>query len=577
MKHLLTILFFLSSLFLWGQKHEYIWTMGHKTSAVVDTTSRGGFIQFDFNHDPPLIDFDYVLNSDTSFLIYFDLNSLAMCDSSGILQFFSPGGYIYNHIYKKMEGGEWILSPSAVTGGTQQMLSIPMPGKPYRYFLMQDSVAYYWVNSKTKVAVRDVYYSIIDMSENNGAGKVIDTWLDPDVDTMEVGRMTAVKHGNGRDWWVVNKAYENKFYIYLLDHNGFHLSHIQTMGEEFVAGTGWQMFTPDGSKLIRYVATIEGNRLFIVDFDRCNGVFGAYKYKIYTPWKFGGCAVSPSGRYLYRIYNDALYQHDLWAPDPFATWSKIAEYDGFVDIFPTYPYVGALAPDGKIYWNSRNGSIYFHVIEDPDLPGKLCNYKQHAVDFGVSISITMPNYPNYRLGPLDGSPCDTLGMDNMPLAEFRVRTDSTLNVKFIDRSAYEPTDWYWTFGDGGSSTEVHPVHAYASSGTYEVCLTVSNVNGSDTYCRFVHLGTSATDDIRKDAQITVFPNPAQDILNVNIAGFYPVGARLLIYDLLGRQIQTTALSSGLQGVSVESIPPGAYVWQVHLGGDALSAGKLIVE
>ncbi|MBP6185255.1 MAG: PKD domain-containing protein [Saprospiraceae bacterium] len=217
------------------------------------------------------------------------------------------------------------------------------------------------------------------------------------------------------------------------------------------------------------------------------------------------------------------------------------------------------------------------MIEDPDLPGKLCNYKKHAFDFGVSISITMPNYPNYRLGPLDGSPCDTLGMDNMPLAEFRVRTDSTLNVKFIDRSAYEPADWYWTFGDGSSSTEVHPTHVYLSSGTYEVCLTVSNVNGSDTYCRYVHLGTSATDDIRKDAQITLFPNPAQDILNVNIAGFYPVGARLLIYDLLGRQIQSTALSSGLQGVSIESIPPGAYVWQVHLGGDELSAGKLIVE
>ena len=26
-------------------------------------------------------------------------------------------------------------------------------------------------------------------------------------------------------------------------------------------------------------------------------------------------------------------------------------------------------------------------------------------------------------------------------------------------------------------------------------------------------------------------------------------------------------SSGLQGVSIEAIPPGAYVWQVHLGGD----------
>lgn len=58
------------------------------------------------------------------------------------------------------------------------------------------------------------------------------------------------------------------------------------------------------------------------------------------------------------------------------------------------------------------------------MPGTLCNYKQHAVNFGKSIAITMPNYPNYRLGPLDGSPCDTLGLNNIPLAAFRVRAES---------------------------------------------------------------------------------------------------------------------------------------------------------
>lgn len=560
-----------------AQKHDYIWTLGNKTSAVIDTTGIGGYIQYDFNHDPPLIDFDDKINSDSSFRIYIDLNSIAMCDSNGMLQYFSPGGYIYNHQYKKMEGGEWILSPSAVTGGTQQMLSIPMPGNPYQYFLMQDSVAYYWVDNKYKVAARDVYYSIIDMSENAGAGKVINTWLDPDVDTMEVGRITAVKHANGRDWWVINKAFVNEYYIYLLDPYGFHLAHIQAMGEEFVAGTGWQLFTPDGSKLIRYVATVEGSRLFIVDFDRCTGYFGSYKYKIYTPWKFGGCAVSPSGRYLYRIYNDALYQHDLWAQDPLGASIKIADYDGFVDIFPTYPYVGALAPDGKIYWNSRNSSIYFHVIEDPDMPGVECNYKQHAVDFGVSIAITMPNYPNYRLGPLDGSPCDTLGMDNIPLAEFRARTDSTLMVKFIDRSAYEPEEWYWTFGDGATSTDVHPVHTYSSSGSYEVCLTVSNANGEDTFCRTVTLGTTATEDIRQQAQVVVFPNPAMGYVQVNIAGFYPVGARFVLMDMLGRTLLDAPLSSGLQSVALPASAAGICPWQVMLGGEVLATGKVMVK
>ncbi|MBK8966601.1 MAG: hypothetical protein IPM36_07930 [Lewinellaceae bacterium] len=58
----------------------------------------------------------------------------------------------------------------------------------------------------------------------------------------------------------------------------------------------------------------------------------------------------------------------------------------------------------------------------------------------------MPNFPNYRLGPLDGSPCDTLGLDNLPAAHFRWEfwdTLTPLNVSFTDLSIYEPATWQW--------------------------------------------------------------------------------------------------------------------------------------
>lgn len=54
-----------------------------------------------------------------------------------------------------------------------------------------------------------------------------------------------------------------------------------------------------------------------------------------------------------------------------------------------------------------------------------------------------------------------------------------LTVTFMDLSDETPYSWFWTFGDGGTSTDQNPVHTYSSSGTYPVTLTVENLFGSD--------------------------------------------------------------------------------------------------
>ncbi|MDZ4680535.1 MAG: PKD domain-containing protein, partial [Saprospiraceae bacterium] len=105
----------------------------------------------------------------------------------------------------------------------------------------------------------------------------------------------------------------------------------------------------------------------------------------------------------------------------------------------------------------------------------------------------IPNSPYYGLGPEDGSPCDTLGIDHHPQADFRYATEAS-TVNFYDYSRFFPPAWHWTFGDGGSSTERDPVHAYAESGVYEVCLIVSNANASDTLCQFVEVIVTGTEE-----------------------------------------------------------------------------------
>ena len=62
-----------------------------------------------------------------------------------------------------------------------------------------------------------------------------------------------------------------------------------------------------------------------------------------------------------------------------------------------------------------------------------------------------------------------------PIAVFEVvQSCSTKYLKtFVDRSIGADT-WYWTFGDGSSSTQQNPTHTYANTGTYTVKLFITN-------------------------------------------------------------------------------------------------------
>jgi hypothetical protein len=55
-----------------------------------------------------------------------------------------------------------------------------------------------------------------------------------------------------------------------------------------------------------------------------------------------------------------------------------------------------------------------------------------------------------------------------------------LDVAFTDLSSQLPTGWSWDFGDGGSSSDQHPMHQYTVPGDYTVSLTATNLNGSHT-------------------------------------------------------------------------------------------------
>ncbi|MGA2122471.1 MAG: PKD domain-containing protein [Methanoregula sp.] len=63
-----------------------------------------------------------------------------------------------------------------------------------------------------------------------------------------------------------------------------------------------------------------------------------------------------------------------------------------------------------------------------------------------------------------------------------------LAVTFTDRSIGSPTAWQWDFADGSTSTVQNPTHTFASSGSYDVKLTITRGTDTATSTQTVNVG-----------------------------------------------------------------------------------------
>jgi hypothetical protein len=421
------------------------------------------------------------------------------------------------------------------------------------------------------------------MEANDGQGRVtVKNQILEDESLVHGGQLTACRHANGRDWWIVWPYWDsNRFMRFQVNPSGIVRYEDQVFGDSIRSGLGQANFTPDGNKFITYNnPRIDENPIAdIYNFDRCSGLL-SNQVRITAPVAgySNGSAISHDSRFLYLINQIYIFQYDLFAEDISITRDTVAIFDGLNDSwFPAYFFMGQLARDGKIYVSSPNGVPSLTVIEHPDRAGAACAVNQHAVRLPVYVRFGIPTFPNHRLGPLDGSPCDTLGIDNFPLANFRTDQDTSdyLAFYFQDLSAYEPALWAWDFGDGGISQDTSPVHTYTQDGTYEVCLTVSNDNGSQTYCQTLQVGTVGTQNPVIEVEVQTFPNPFQDQFSVVFHDYYPQRAVVTYYTLAGQLVHQQRIFHGWNTVDGSGWPSGIYFYEVWDGGRRLGSGKVV--
>lgn len=107
---------------------------------------------------------------------------------------------------------------------------------------------------------------------------------------------------------------------------------------------------------------------------------------------------------------------------------------------------------------------------------------------GNSAYVTPPQLGAGRIEAYQAMLCAASYTGTPPTANFYTLTRNTCpntNIAFVDSSGYNPQTWSWSFPGGtpATSTSSAPIVSYASPGSYNVTMTVSNGNGNSIKVR----------------------------------------------------------------------------------------------
>ncbi len=368
--------------------------------------------------------------------------------------FFPNSTMVFNSLDSLMQNGDSIKG----TNWYRELVIIPMPGDSIKYYLFSIGVT----------SGAGFSYSIIDMSLNGGLGSVIQKNIALENFNVSDG-IAAIKHGNGRDWWIALRNASNpnnEHLIYLVSPSGISVPFSQNIGSINSLNSGRYSFSAEGNKLafINYWGLLE-----IYDFDRCNGILSNPTTIHPEPTSlpisyFWSCEFSKNSRFLYvSSISDTSYifQYDLNSSNISNSRITISTTTNF-RIGNSFLKRG---PDDKLYHTSAwecqvapycfpyPDSVYNYVnmnlsvINYPDSFGLSCNYTPFSFYLGGNRTYYgLPNNPDYDLSALNGSSCDTLTsvleVQTISEAELVVYYTPDWQTAFINANKLQGTKYY---------------------------------------------------------------------------------------------------------------------------------------
>jgi WD40 repeat protein len=287
----------------------------------------------------------------------------SIANADGQLLFYTDGDRIYNRNHQIMPNGVlfyglpyplWGAGP--IYSSTQSSLILPVPG---------DSLKYY-VFSLASSAFGYLWYSIVDMSLDNGLGNVVANKKNIMLNNGPLTeKMTAVRGNNCNVWLMVHNQTTNNYLAFEINASGINTTPVSSPAIAPTSAVGCIKFSHDRQRMA--AASYGDNNglqqaLSLYAFDASTGILN-FELQLDTAGPYYSACFSPDNSKLYATkYGGSLSQFDLSQPTHAA-----------IILSKTLLGTSAngdlkLAPDGKIYF-SNAGSTFIGSINQPNLPG----------------------------------------------------------------------------------------------------------------------------------------------------------------------------------------------------------------
>lgn len=413
----------------------------------------------------------------------------SMSDDLGNLLFYTDGVTVWNRNHLPMTNGTLLNGHAS---STQSGIIVQKPNS---------SNIYYIFTSDADVGPDGIQYSEVDMSLSAGFGAVTATKNIP-LQTPSCEKLTAVRHCNNRDIWIVSHDWNsNTFRTWLITPTGVNVTPILSSVGTVVTGItqssyGQLKSNPDGNKLLAsYYGFSTGgtNRMELYDF---NNQTGAVSNPITLATDIGlyGAEFSPNGRVVYGSTNGgSLLQYNICAANAAAiTASRYV-------VGTLGPFIGSLqlGPDNKIYVARNTTSL--SVINNPNTLGVGCGFVNAAIPLAGRISrMGLPNMASFYVRPQIQPFTYTANCLNVGF----VSPSVTVSSSSCAGAANAIQSVLWNFGDPASgasntSTTLNPSHNFSAIGSYTISLVMNLGCYNDTLTQTINISgfnvtTSAT-------------------------------------------------------------------------------------
>jgi len=353
----------------------------------------------------------------------------SICDRDGNLLLYENGMELYNKNHYRMHSF-WYGGSSVMT------LLLPQPSNDSLYHLFQPET-----NDRTG-RIEYLYHTVINVLANGGKGQIKGTQKDKKILTSSAERVTAARHCNGKDWWVIGQsATDEQFNVWLLTDQGLSAAPVWTgysgvYHNDFggkIGTYGHIKVSHDGNILAEVT---DASYIEIHQFDPSTGIISNGMEVMDRSTNMEDvtyCEFSSDNSKLYVSGGDAVYQMDLSNrnQDSIRNSKTVIYLRGAfgVENFLA-PIIG---PDEKIYFEGGTAVFgpYLAVVHKPNEKGVACQFERKGLKmphFSNLGSILFPSgmqfpYKAYIYGPLHSCP------------------DTVLRFRLTDACAHEATQW----------------------------------------------------------------------------------------------------------------------------------------